>query len=268
MANDMWATCSFISRWNKAHMCCHKSVRWLVFHSLLTGFGLVDLYELGKTTTFVSQHHHLQRTSSNAVNRCFCGLIYNISRWKSIVLLHPYTMPENSWRLQWNQLLAGAHTDDVWTLIIPQTGGKAAGPRWLDHFMPLPGSIPVPPSAHWDDKNVDLWVLVRVLGPFDGCPHKCLWVWRNATEPRFLFSPFCASLSWINRDLLTREHKQVDRPDKRISIVVDGMYELLPHYSSMTSCWYSQFWASYDSSEVWKLPNMCSLEWHKCRPLE
>lgn len=62
------------------------------FHSLLTGFGLVELCELGKTTTFVSQHHHLQRTSSNAVNRCFCGLIYNISRWKSIVLLHPYTM--------------------------------------------------------------------------------------------------------------------------------------------------------------------------------
>lgn len=221
-----------------------------------------------KNNNFCLSAPSFAKNQQQCCQQMLCGLIYNISRWKSIVLLHPYTMPENSWRLQWNQLLAVAHTDDVWTLIIPQTGGQAAVPRWLDRFRPLPGSIPAPPSAHWDDKNVDLWVLVRVLGPFDGCPHKCLWVWRNATEPRFLFSPFCASLSWINSDLLTREHKQVDRPDKRISIVVDGMYEMLPHYSPMTSGWHSQFWASCESSEVWKLPNMCSLEWQKHRPLQ
>lgn len=58
------------------------------------------------------------------------------------------------------------------------------------------------------------------------------------------------------------------RADTRISIVVDGMCEMLPHYSSVTSCWHSQLWAFYESSEVRKLPNMCNLEWHKHKPFD
>lgn len=74
---------------------------------------------------------------------------------------------------------------------------------------------PFPPSGrdHSDENNADLWVLVGLLGPFDGCLPECLWVWRNTTEPRFLFSPFWASFSRINSDLLTRKRKQVDRPE-------------------------------------------------------
>lgn len=123
-------------------------------------------------------------------------------------------MPENSWRLQPKQLLGVAHTDDVWTHTIPQTGGKAAVARWPDQSRLLPSSIPAqspppPPSI----QNAHLWVAVGRLGLFDGCLCERLWVLEERGWAAVPVLTILGQFSWIKSNLLTRKRKQVNWPE-------------------------------------------------------
>lgn len=161
-----------------------------------------------KKTTSLSQHPHLHRKSRAAVTTRFCGLIYNISRWKSIVLFHDAreqleaTAKAAAWCGSYRWCLDSYHSTNR------RQSSSSPLTRSVQAFTQL-HSCPPPPSI----QNAHLWVAVGRLGLIDGCLCERLWVLEERGWAAVPVLTILGQFSWIKSNLLTRKRKQVNWPE-------------------------------------------------------
>lgn len=189
-------------------MCAIVILSKELFHSLLTGFGLIyERHKRSRTYKIKSLSLSAASYAQKEQQSCLHVLLRTLFRASPAgkrkalcyccVITALYTMPRNSWRLQPEQLLGVAHTDDGWA-----------------HTRPLPGSIPVAPpptttaAAHSDDNKKCRFVSCA----FDGCLRERRWISEERDCGALPFLTIPSQISRINCDLLTRTRKQVDGP--------------------------------------------------------